>query len=131
MRFDPKVSSLEKRQYLDKLSMDELGILTAYEMRTEQEKTSIKEAAFKVSKKTKKKNLKSKSSSSFSKDSDDEEEANFVRKLQHGTGKFKGKLPLKCVKCGRVGHFSSKCPYVKGLYNDEEEEEPPNNKKKN
>ena len=54
--------------------MDELhGIVIAYEMRTEQEKTSRKEAAFKVSKKTKKNNLKSKSYSSCSEDSDDEE----------------------------------------------------------
>ena len=36
MRFDSKFSSLEERQDLDKLSMDDLhGILTAYEMRTE------------------------------------------------------------------------------------------------
>jgi hypothetical protein len=36
MRFDPKISSLEEREYLATLSMDELhGILTAYEMRTE------------------------------------------------------------------------------------------------
>ena len=36
MRFDSKVSSLEERKDLDKLSMDELhGILTAYEMTME------------------------------------------------------------------------------------------------
>ena len=57
MRFDSKVSSLEDRKYLDKLSMDELhGILTAYKMRTEQERPSKKEATFKVSKKTKNNN---------------------------------------------------------------------------
>jgi hypothetical protein len=33
MRFNPKISTLEDRKYLDKLTMDELhGILTAYEM---------------------------------------------------------------------------------------------------
>jgi hypothetical protein len=38
MRFDPKISSLEEREDLDTLSMDELhGIFTAYEMRTEQD----------------------------------------------------------------------------------------------
>ena len=59
MRFDSKVSNLEERKDLDKLSMDELhGILTAYEMRTEQEKPSWKEVAFKVSKEKKKNNLK-------------------------------------------------------------------------
>ena len=50
MIFDSKVSSLEERKYLDKLSMDELhGILTTYEMRKKQEKPSRKEATFKVS----------------------------------------------------------------------------------
>ena len=59
MRFDSKVSTLEQRQDLDKLSMDELhGVLTTYEMRTEQENPSRKEATFKVSKKTKKNNQK-------------------------------------------------------------------------
>ena len=59
MIFDSKVSALEERKYLDKLSMDELhGIPIAYEMRTEQENPSRKEATFKVSKKTKKKNQK-------------------------------------------------------------------------
>ena len=131
MGFDSKVSSLEEREDLDKLSMDELnGILIAYEMITEQEKPSIKEVAFKVSKKTKKNNLKSKSYSSCSEDSYDEEEANFVRKLKRGTSKFKGKLFLKCFKCGRIGHFSSKCLYGKGSHSDEREEEPSKNKKK-
>jgi hypothetical protein len=35
MRFDPKISALEERVDIDKLSMHELnGIFTAYEMRT-------------------------------------------------------------------------------------------------
>ena len=53
-----------------------------------------------------------------------------MRKLKWGTGKLKGKLPFKCFKCGRIGHFASKCPYGKGSNNDEREEEPPKNKKK-
>jgi hypothetical protein len=56
MRFDPKISTLEERADLDSISMDELhGIFTAYEMRTEQENPDIKEAAFKASKRSKKK----------------------------------------------------------------------------
>jgi hypothetical protein len=36
IRFNPKISTLEKRSDLDSISMDELhGIFTAYEMRTE------------------------------------------------------------------------------------------------
>jgi hypothetical protein len=56
MRFNPKISTLEERSYLDSISMDELhGIFTAYEMRTEQENRDVKEAAFKESKRSKKK----------------------------------------------------------------------------
>jgi hypothetical protein len=40
MRYDAKVSTLEDREILDKLTMDELhGILIAYEMRTWARKT--------------------------------------------------------------------------------------------
>jgi hypothetical protein len=36
MRFDPKISSLEERSYLNSINMDELhGIFTTYEMKTE------------------------------------------------------------------------------------------------
>jgi hypothetical protein len=56
MIFDPKISALEERSDLKSISMDELhGIFTTYEMRTEWENPNIKEAAFKASKKSKKK----------------------------------------------------------------------------
>jgi hypothetical protein len=56
MRFDPKISILEERAYLDSISMDELhGIFTSYEMRTLQENPFIKKGAFKASKRSKKK----------------------------------------------------------------------------
>jgi hypothetical protein len=52
----------------------------------------------------------------------DEIEANFVRRLMKGSGKYKGKLPFKCFKCGKIGHFSSKCPHKRKdhTYDDEE-----------
>ena len=59
-------------------------------------------------------------------ESNNEEEANFVRKLRRGIGKYKGNLPLKCFECGRIGHFSSKCPYKRNQNHDDE-----NNGKKN
>ena len=51
MRYDPKVSTLEERDDIKKVTMDELhGILTVYEMRTGQNGSSRKEVAFKSSK---------------------------------------------------------------------------------
>ena len=51
-RFNPKISALEERTDLDTMTVDQLhGTLVAYEMRIEDEDTSRKEAAFKVSSK--------------------------------------------------------------------------------
>ena len=48
------------------------------------------------------------------------EEPNFVKNLRRGSGKYKGKLPLNFFYCGRIGNFSSKCPFNK--HSDGEEE---------
>ena len=96
--------------------MDELyGILTAYELRIGHENLPKEEEAFKVLKKTK--NQKSQTQPNHHEESD-EEEANFIKKLQKGSGKYKGKLPLKCFNCVKVGHFASKCPYPKEDHED-------------
>ena len=98
--------------------MDELyGILTAYELRLGIDNLPKGAAAFKVIKKT---NQKQKIQTNDNEESD-EEEANFVKKLQKGSGKYKGKLPFKCFNCGGIGNFQAKCPYPKEDSKDEDD----------
>ena len=94
------------------------GTLVAYEMRIEDEDTPRKGATFTVSSKQARKN-KSTKYKLTSDESNDEEIANFVRKLKRGIGKYKGKLPLKCFSCGKLGHFASKFPYAKNSDGEE------------
>ena len=103
------------------MTVDQLdGTHVAYEMRIKDEDTSRKETTFKVSSKQVGKN-KSTKGKPTSDESDDEEMTNFVRKLKRGTGKYKGKLPLKCFSCGNIGHSASKCPYAKNSDSDEDD----------
>jgi hypothetical protein len=119
MRYDFKISTLEDRPDLDKITMDELhGILTTYEMRTGKERPTKGETYFKASKEKKKQE---KMSNEDQSDISYVEEANFIKKLQKGSGKYKGKLPFKCFNCGRIKHFSNKCPYPKQEDSDDEE----------
>jgi hypothetical protein len=96
LKYDAKVSAIEENRDLTKMTMDELhGTLMAYEMRTGTESDQTNnEAAFKAIKKTK------------DKDNDlDEEIENFKRRFQKGSGRYKGKSPLKCFNCGRIRHI--------------------------
>jgi hypothetical protein len=116
MRFNPKISTLEEISDLKSISMDELnGILTTYEMGTEQENPNVKEEAFKeskISKQRKKEQEEYSRSNDVSKD--DEEVANIIKRLNKGTnGRYRGKLLLICFNCDGIGHFSNKCPHKK------------------
>jgi hypothetical protein len=99
-KFNPKVSAIKELNDLKTLSIDQiLGTLTAYEMRINKDKSITREASFKADKNT-------------DLDSDDIEEK-IVRRLKKGSGKYQGKLPFKFFNCGKIGHFSSKCPHQK------------------
>ena len=78
------------------------GILTAFEMR-KGGPSDMREAAFKA--------LGREELNESEHNSKGEEEANFVKNLQCGSGRFRGKLPFKCFACGRVGHYVAKCPH--------------------
>ena len=104
------LSSLEERDDLKIMTIDELhGIFIGYEMRIGQNGSSKKEASLKSISKIQ------------SEDLDDEEDI-FIKKLERGTEKYKGNLPLKCFNRGRIGHFAKKCPYPK--QEDSHDEEP-------
>eukprot|EP00253_Pinus_taeda_P007784 PITA_07784 len=102
-RFESKVYVIEEKENLQNLKMSQLhGIQTAYEMR-KGGPSHRRVASFKASSKGQ--------YYESTHVSEEEEESNFVRNLQRGTGRFRGKLPFKCFACGRVDHYAAKCPH--------------------
>ena len=85
------------------------GILTTFEMR-KGGPSDMREDTFKALAKGKENEEHNESRHI----SEEEDEVNFVKKLQWGFGRFKGKLPFKCFSCGGVGHYVVRCPHVKG-----------------
>jgi hypothetical protein len=117
LRFDAKVFVIEKLKDLKKLTTHELHeILTTSEMSIEKENPTRKEETFKASKKTK--GHKFCGCSNYESNT---KEAQFVRKLKRGSGKYKGQLPFKFFNRGKVGHFVAKFPYAKSEDNDDDE----------
>ena len=104
--------------------LDELhGIIISYEMR--KGSPNFKEATFKASRSTKEGKGWNYNNDEF----DTENElAQFVRRLKRGS-KLKGKYPLICFNCGRIGHYTAKCPH-KHDSNDERDSKMMMHKKK-
>ena len=118
MRYDANISTIEDSAELNKLTVDQLhGIFTTQDMRTWSEKPSKGETTFKASKTKMRHEQKTNDELS---DISDEEISNFMKKLKKGTGKYKGKIPLICFNCGKIGYFANKCPYPKKEESDDE-----------
>ncbi|CAF4193626.1 unnamed protein product, partial [Adineta steineri] len=121
-KFEPKVSVLEERE--DTPSSEQVfDILYCIETKLNQEdEPSAKETTFKSistheEASTSKQNGKIHSCNNLG----DEELQNFLaRNLPRGSGKYKGKLSLKCFSCGKIGHYAKICPYAKNVENKDE-----------
>lgn len=50
----------------------------------------------------------------------DELETLIAWRLPKEAGKYDGKLPLKCLSCNKIGHFSSRCPERMSRYDRHE-----------
>jgi len=98
-----KVFAIEEKQDLQSITMTQLHrILTAFEMR-KGGPSDMREAVIKASGREE--------LNESGHISEEEEEANFVKNLQRGSGRFRGKLPFKCFACGRVGHYAIEFPH--------------------
>jgi len=106
-KFESKVSAIEEKQDLHTITMSQLhGILTAFEMR-KGGPSDMREATFKA--------LGREEFHESEHILGGEEEANFVKNLQQGSRRFRGKIPFKCFACGRVDHYAAKFPHKDNL----------------
>jgi hypothetical protein len=98
------------------MNMDRIhGIFTSYEMRTKKEQLDLKDVVFKIYVK-----LSTPQDHDSSEHFSNEEEANFVKKLKRGSGKYNSILPFKFFHCGKIDHFSSKCLFQENYTNEKE-----------
>ncbi|XP_057836135.2 uncharacterized protein LOC131046418 [Cryptomeria japonica] len=96
LSFDAKVPAIEEMIELDKLTIDKLhGIVTTYEMMTNFDSSSKREATFKSLKKGKYREYVSSESSDEEFDSN---EAHFMRRLKKGSSKYKLNFHMKKVR---------------------------------
>eukprot|EP00253_Pinus_taeda_P029829 PITA_29829 len=104
-KFESKVSAIEEKHDLQNITMMQLhGILSTFEMR-KGGPLDMREFALKSSTKGKEEHNES------GHILEEEDEVNFVKKLQRGYGRFRGKLPFKCFSYGRFNHYAARCPH--------------------
>eukprot|EP00253_Pinus_taeda_P003945 PITA_03945 len=105
-KLESKVYSIEEKHDLQSITVFQLhGILISFEIR-KGVPSDIKEVSFKSLVKGKEKE-----DLTESRYISKEDEINFVKKLQWGSRRLRGKIPFKFFSCGRVGHYVAKCPH--------------------
>lgn len=104
--YKPKKSTLKEYHYLNNYIIDQLiSTLSTYEIgEMEDMKSYWREVAFNISSIL--------GDEVETNENQDEIEENFVGRPKWGIQKYKGKLPLECFNCGRIGYYASKCTYT-------------------
>lgn len=115
-----KFAAIQELRSIDKtkVSLDSIiAKLTTYELNSFDGSVQKTQSAFKAYDVPSRKGKEASTSSEprQRKEMDDEEilmafEAFLSRKLPKGTNKYRGKLPLKCFSCNRIGHIVVNCP---------------------
>lgn len=115
-----RVATIQELRSIDKskASLDSIiAKLTAYELNSFDGSVQKTESAYRASVIPSRKGKEASTSGepNQSREMNDEEflmefEALLARKFSKGTGKYKGKLPLKCFSCNRIGHIAMNCP---------------------
>lgn len=117
-----RVAAIHKLKFIDKkkVTLDSIiGKLTAFELNSFDGSVQRSEFAFRASVSTplvrKRREVSYNHESRSSREVDDEDslielEALLAKQLPRGIGKYRGKLPLKCFACNRIGHIVANCP---------------------
>ncbi|GLJ33165.1 hypothetical protein SUGI_0667760 [Cryptomeria japonica] len=115
-----RVAAIQELRSIDKskVSLDSIiAKLTAYELNSFDGSVQKTKSTFKASAIPSRKGKEASTSGepNHNREMKDEEflmefEALLARRFPKGTGKYKGKLPLKCFSCNRIGHIAMNCP---------------------
>lgn len=117
-----RFAAIQELKSIDKtkVTLDSIiGKLTAFELNGYDGRAQKSESAFRAPVSNppmrKRRDVSQSHESRSSREVDDEDsliklEALLAKWLPRGTGKYRGKLPLKCFACKKIGHIVANCP---------------------